>query len=380
MRRPICGISRPGHIAPLAAVLLIPLLAFIGFSVDVGYLTLTQGELQNAADAAALAAVDKLRDPFAKWSIYGVTSGQQASVLSQAQTDARTVAGTIAAANFAAARSVVVDTSNDVKFGYLDSADNYDPNPPASTFPNTVEITVRYDGGSATNPPLKLFFAPVLGLNSATLTATARATMYQGTAANVDTSTGLNGNLLPVAVKQADWNNFFMNGFGAEVTTAPNGLPQFQVYPGGGGQPGSFGLLSLAGGKATSQPTYSNWILNGPTVADLTNMQSAQNLPLNGSQTNWYAGPGYKASLLPDFAARMDQPLVLPLFDTAGGTGSNAYYHIVAFVGIRITNASGNISVQPSGVSDPTLIVSNPVPAGTSSSNSFIFAPSRLTY
>lgn len=387
--RSINHVQRRGAVAPLMAILAIPLLGMIAFAVDIGYIALSKSELQNAADAAALAAVDQLRDPFTKWSVVSNPSNgatySPSGMLAQrnlAMTNAKTAAQTYSQANKAGGKSVTVDTANDVTFGYLDGNGAYNPNPPSSQFPNTVEVTLRYDGGVSTNAKLPLFFGAVFGKADTTVTVSARATMYQGSANNVETNfastNNLNGNMLPVAVKQTDWNAFFSTGFGADGV-GPNGLPQFQIYPGGGGQPGSFGLLSLAGAKATNQPTYSNWILNGPAPADMTAMNSAGNLPLSGSQTNWYAGPGYKASLLPDFAARAGQPLILPLFDTAGGTGSNAWYHIVGFVGVTITSASGNIQVQPTAVTDPTLIVTNPVPAGSTSSNSFVFAPSKLT-
>lgn len=49
-------------ILPLAAVLLVIVFAFLAFSIDIGYVAMTRGELQNAADAAALAGVADLPD------------------------------------------------------------------------------------------------------------------------------------------------------------------------------------------------------------------------------------------------------------------------------------------------------------------------------
>src|SRR5262245_59797304 len=47
--------ERKGALAPLLALLIIPILGMIAFSVDLGYLIATRTELQNAADAAAMA-------------------------------------------------------------------------------------------------------------------------------------------------------------------------------------------------------------------------------------------------------------------------------------------------------------------------------------
>ena len=53
---------RRGAVAPLTAVLLIPILGMLAFAIDIGYITETNLELQNAADAAALAGAAKLLD------------------------------------------------------------------------------------------------------------------------------------------------------------------------------------------------------------------------------------------------------------------------------------------------------------------------------
>ena len=45
---------------PLAAIGLLTLLGFAALAIDVGYLFVVRNELQNAADAAALAGAGKL--------------------------------------------------------------------------------------------------------------------------------------------------------------------------------------------------------------------------------------------------------------------------------------------------------------------------------
>ncbi len=36
----------------------------------------------------------------------------------------------------------------------------------------------------------------------------------------------------------------------------------------------------------------------------------------------------------------------MPIWDTAGGTGSNAWYHIVGFAGFQITGCSGGKDIE----------------------------------
>src|SRR5437660_1508861 len=60
MKPPFGKPERRGAVAPLMSILLIPFLAMAAFAVDIGWIVLAQSELQNAADAAALAAAQQL--------------------------------------------------------------------------------------------------------------------------------------------------------------------------------------------------------------------------------------------------------------------------------------------------------------------------------
>ncbi len=53
---------RRGAIAPLAAILMIPLMGMIAFAVDRGWSSPTHNELQAAAEAAALTGAGQLTD------------------------------------------------------------------------------------------------------------------------------------------------------------------------------------------------------------------------------------------------------------------------------------------------------------------------------
>jgi len=67
MNRPARHGKRRGAVAPLTALLLIPILGMVFFSVDIGYIALTSMELQNAADAAALAAAEQLQPYYVQY-------------------------------------------------------------------------------------------------------------------------------------------------------------------------------------------------------------------------------------------------------------------------------------------------------------------------
>src|SRR4051794_25681198 len=86
------GRSRPGAIAPLTAVMLIFLVAMVAFAVDMGWMTLTQNELQSSADAAALAGTGPLLDGYVLYNLPLQTTTKKQTILADALTNARTAA------------------------------------------------------------------------------------------------------------------------------------------------------------------------------------------------------------------------------------------------------------------------------------------------
>ena len=88
-------VERRGSITVLGAVFLVVVIAFMAFSIDYGYIVVTESELQNAADAGALSGARALKD------------GRGAAILA-----ARVWAGK----NIAASQTVPV-TDEDVEIG-----------------------------------------------------------------------------------------------------------------------------------------------------------------------------------------------------------------------------------------------------------------------
>src|SRR5262245_9731689 len=83
---------RRGSIAPLTALLLVPLLGMVAFAVDMGWITHTQNQLQSAADAAALAGAGQLPEGFVKYYLSGQTTDAKATILASYTATARTSA------------------------------------------------------------------------------------------------------------------------------------------------------------------------------------------------------------------------------------------------------------------------------------------------
>ena len=134
------------------ALMLISLCAFIGLAVDIGYMYVAKGQLQNAADSAALAGASQL----------------------PSQTDARTKAKEFAAANSATNTPVNISSSgantltpdNDITVGNWTRTLN--PQYLAGREPiNAVQVRARRTdssdvGGRSADGPVGLFFARVI--------------------------------------------------------------------------------------------------------------------------------------------------------------------------------------------------------------------------
>lgn len=411
------GRVRRATIAPLTAVLLVPLLGMVAFAVDMGWIVLVQTDLQNAADSAALAAASQLTNGFVQYNLPNQTNNQS-SILSTAKSGAIASAKQYAGLNAAGGVSSLTVLSSDVEFGFTDASGNYTASSSGSGYPNTVKVTVRRD--STANTSLGLFFAPVLGMSTVDLKATAAATIY---AANINSFANVSNQglaILPVTYDVNNWNNFLATGQNPDgnITLDANGNPEISVYP-SIKDTGNFGLFGLDDSHAGAG-TVSSWITSGLTQPDVQNLmnnsandqtpliplsQHNQNiLPSNSTDGmgswNWVGDTGMKTSVLHTLEGYVGSTFLLPLFKpldpgtangsnyTAGnGQGSHYYYNIVQFISVKITYVDNkSLVVQPS----PTVVnlnwatFSSTIPAGASSggvstTNATTFTPPKLT-
>ena len=370
---------RRGAVVVLMACFLVILVALLAFALDIGYICRVQSELQNAADAAALAAARQ---------------AMQAAVRSDAETDelagdiasaARLQAKQIAWANRAGGVSLYL-RSSDMVVGY-EAAPSDQPlsswewgQPP----PNCVQVTVRRDWEA--NGALPLIFARVLGRNYSNLSATATAAFCPGrfrVTGFKGTSNGPNAKLLPIAISVDTWNQYMSSGrspdgvrydgYSVETvlpnsgTQPPNNVtfggdnkPELKgVYP-EETMPGNYGLVQFNPTTPQSEGASANWIINGPSPSDLSGF-GANGLQATPQQpATLQAGTGLKSSLIDDLQAVVGQPRAVALYSSYSGSGSGGTYTIVGFAGVTIVSATGSgskISVvfQPSIVIDPTV-------------------------
>ena len=380
--------------APLIALLLVFLLGMVAFGVDIGWIVLTESELKNAADAAALAGVKSLMDGYVEFNLPNQTSAQLATTLSNAETNASNKAITYAAYHTAGGVKNLVLNTSDIEFGFTDASGNYSTT--FSGFPNTIKVTMRRD--SSANGALNLFIAPVLGVSTRNVACSAAATMYGGTFSSLQTTLVGSPKVLPLTYDVNAWNTFMSSGLDPDGNANTyNGYPAIQVYP-SIKSPGNFGLISMDGGHA-GESYSSGWVTSGLSQSDINGLISNQLLPLSARANawNWIGETGMKNSLVSTIESYAGTTFLMPLFTpynngtpsasnySAGtGQGANYYFNPVQWVGVTVVPApSGGVWVQPGAYLDPNIVFAGggPVPVGTAGASSFsvVFAAPKLT-
>ncbi|MFN4260916.1 MAG: pilus assembly protein TadG-related protein [Gemmataceae bacterium] len=421
MNRNNANPQRRGAIMPLMAVLMVPILGVVAFVVDIGFLTVTQSELQNTADAASLAGVHELMDPYALWAV-APSQTQKNKIRGDAIIAARRTAKNFAQLNQAGEVSQLNLRDDDIEVGRIDANGNYDPNPPQNLFPNSVRVRVRRD--SLQNSPVETTFSKVIGVNNVELAADARATIYTGHIQGFQPVPGVNARLLPVAYDVMHWQNFLQTGGapGSGGLTDADGNPVLRAYPASDQYRGNFGLLNLTNAKKQEgASTVWGWIRDGLTASEIQSLVDKGNLPLTGydpnlgydpkgfitignisvrvdTAWNWYGEVGFQASTVMEINNYTGDNFIMPLFraynSTPGnsytpgpGSGTNVEYNIVSFVSVKLmptNDKNKEIIIQPSGYVDPSLyFLTNSIkPAGTDTSSGppvITFAAPKLT-
>lgn len=164
--------SRRGIIVVLTSFLLTVMFAFLALSVDTGRVVLTETRMQNAVDAAALAASQEITA-----AVYAAGQGQ-----GSANIDANSIAvaqARIMAEQVAAANGVYVDAAQDVQFGkrvYNPSTGEWPVQWDSAPY-NVVKVTARRTGSDTHAPDgeFPLAFGWSIGKDSVPLETSATA-------------------------------------------------------------------------------------------------------------------------------------------------------------------------------------------------------------
>ena len=181
------------------AISLALLMGFSALAVDVGYLLVTRNELQNTADAAALAGATELGIIYAEADEQNLTDFD----IEPFKTRIQKAAKDVALKNSAAGEQIVIQ-DEDIRIAPWDWDIN-DLNPDLPGPATGVEVTARRDKNITPNGAVKTFFATIFsmfGADHATFNAAASATAALSGPTILD-----EGELkLPVGISQTVFN------------------------------------------------------------------------------------------------------------------------------------------------------------------------------
>ena len=156
-----------GAVAVMVAVTLPVLLGFAALSIDIGQALVAKNELQDVADAGALAGARRIG------TIYqGLSPAQQVSYTMTDPVPVYSDVQNVASQNYGAGRSISVDVA-DIQIGQWNSSSK--TLTVTSANPNAVRVTARLDG--TTNGPVSTFLANMMGVSSVDVRATATAAL-----------------------------------------------------------------------------------------------------------------------------------------------------------------------------------------------------------
>ena len=218
-----------GGVAIIVAIIVVFIvIALMALAIDVGRLYATKNELQNVADAAALAGAGKLGEIYSNMTPAQQDTHDFSTDRAAIEASAQDVVG--AGKNKVGGENITIDPTDIIIFNInleggnlkFEGPDDFDPTNPDSV-PDAVRVTARRDDTAGGNSPISTFFAGILGFGTANVLADATAaltTLDEVGPGEMNMPFGLSENLFPnnctdtikfspTTTSCAGWHNFF---------------------------------------------------------------------------------------------------------------------------------------------------------------------------
>jgi hypothetical protein len=316
-----------GQMVVLFALSLAVIVLAVGLVIDGGNALVQRRASQNAADFAALAGARIVAEHVGGDLTNGTDVNVQAAVR----------------------KAIQVNGGTPITFGAPDGPRYVDDNGALLGYVGTGALPVTAAGVKVgTDRSWRPYFLGIIGVNSWTASATATAT------GGFSYAPPTPGSLFPAAIALSYFQTYpYCSG---PVSTDPTDpcYPQ-HLTPGNLNVPGGFGWLKFgcdgyglgqdppanAGGCRDSRVFLDEEI--GPPSKSF-GCCTVVGLP--GSPDRIGSLPGNKASADCSYYIDNKITVTVPIWDTAGGTGSNGWYHIVGFAGFQITGCSGGKDIE----------------------------------
>ena len=311
MERSALICSEQGAVAVMVAIMFPVLIGFAAMSIDIGQALVARNELQDVADAAALAGARRLG------TIYqGLPAAQQVSYTMSNPAPVISDVQNVASQNYGAGRAITINVG-DISIGQWNSANN--TLTVTSANPDAVRVTARLDG--ATNGPVSTFLANIWGITSVDVRATA-------TAALTGTSTTNPGDLqTPFGLSSFRFQTPFCN---APVRFYPTNDPQacggwhtFTTSP-----PNANTLRSEIDGMIPSPPTFTS----PGTQAGVTSLEF-----VGGNIANALNNL-YNLYLSKRDPVTHNWDALVPVYQSNDCSNPNSAMQIAGYASMRITN------------------------------------------
>lgn len=355
-----------GTVIVLVALFMTVFILIFAVVIDIGLIYKTKKDMQEAANAAALAGAAKLITPAGTAPDLAAVRTQTLAFASYNQlavdrNDANTTTG-----------GVVIGSIPDPK-GTIDASNDFAA---TTTNPNSVQVTVKRN--SDINGPLSLLFGGVTGQSQAFLSAKATASVIKTPIIGFDAPTGTKLMMLPFTCIDTYWTTStdgsgdtdaykVVNGV---VSSGADGIPEVSIFPFDTTKGGA--ILMMASVSATNVETQ---ITNGMTKSDLNAVSGLTfTKGSNGYYRQWLPGENWASSTwYTKLNAQKGKQRILPIFKrlnvgttkpvTMGESIENKvrelpetccaidrYFEIVRYEGVTIVDtksSSDKVIVQP---------------------------------
>ena len=378
IRRRQPATRRQGTMSVLALFLLIVLIVFTAFGVEIGSFLMAKSELQRTADAAAVSAVAEYIEQLSG------NADANAAVLA-----ARSTGVQYAAFNAVGNHAPMIDQNvansveGDIYFGQIQEFNGQQTVMHAGNSSNFNAIRVRVSRTAAKNGEVPFLFGRVSGTNSKPLIA-------EATAAFVRDIRGFkkppksNLNALPFAIKIPLWidlmaasgtDEWTWNASTNSVVPGPDGIPEINMYPQETGSSGNSGTIDI-GPANNSTNDLKRQIESGITQADLDHIGGALSLNNDGI-LELNGDTGISAGIASSLQQIVGKPNILSVYSKVTGNGNNANYTIIRFVGVRIMEVDLTGSKKKSKriiIQRAPIMTTSVIPSPTSGTSDYIYS------
>jgi Flp pilus assembly protein TadG len=332
-----------GVIAILIALLLPIMIGFGAFAVDFSYRFLVRSELQNAADATALAAASCL---------FGRANCGNINASKPDWNTARQSAIDYVSKN-SSENTQLANVA--VEYGYWNITGTPAglqplPKTPGSNDLAAIKVTISKDNGT-NGGPVKTFLAPILGIYSKSLSATAVAVVPYPTSSGI-------GTVFPVAITKCLYDDYWDTANKKPKTANAKNIQGFDL-PQTVGEPFLFNVTSSVhtcgceSGQWSSLDTDSNSTI---TIRGLISNGNSVDIPVGGKI---WIQPGTKTSLYSDVnncSAAGNKSCEYVTVPIVQDISTHAHNTVIAYACMRILSATGGsgkyITMQMSNDAD----------------------------